>query len=783
MEFSEKFIDKNIAELAEYYDKVFAANVNIARIASDLVDGLKVVQRRILYDMFTTDADKKFKKVASISGDVIGHFHPHAQTAVSDSTVGMAQSWRNILPLIEPYGNFGDISGSPAGADRYIQAKLSDYTIACFFEDWKDSVVDMELAFDEETMAPLYLPAKYPNALLNGCKGIGHMGVSCNIPAFNFREVAEATIKLILNPKADIVLIPDSPTGADIIQTDFHAMCNSGRGSYMQRCTYEIDDAENTIRITSLPDTITSNTIRERIADIKEKGGLAELIGMDDMSGKQVDIRLIIRSDVNPYKFMKKLIGVVGGLQHTFPVVITVTYNYKSYDWSIKQLLLEWIKWRREQKHVVVSNKRAVLTAEQRINDIKLFIMNDKNLEETIKIFRTSHNRAEIEERLIKRYHNTEIRLDSLQARALSNMRMVELTIDAYTEYKEKAEELKKKLAEVEDILKTDNGIDKLIIAELRDGVKRFGAPRRSNVVPYQISTANEVEGFCIIQLSSDGTVIRRAATNAEEEPIPTDNNGFACIVDNDSSFILIAEDGMHTYVKVKDIPLDTEFPVYRFANKVLTSKIIAMVPVDIDANLCCTLVSKRGICKRFRVADLTPRSRAVVSLEEGDALVRGITLPEKSQRELLIFTKNGLGQRLENSSVKITAPTSKGMMGFNVKKDDEIIGLYSINPDQNQYILYVTTKGKTRLNLLEYLPTRNSKRDSMVQLINISDRDKLMAVVGCNKLDKIQVFYDDGTNEVLEIETMPEETMGAEPKKLVKKNMVSAKITKTKLL
>ena len=783
MEFSEKFIEKNIAELSKSYDLIFAANVNLARMGSDLIDGLKVVQRRAIYSMFTVEGGKKLQKVATISGNTMGHYHPHGDSAISQSIVNMAQSWHNLIPLINISGNAGDISGSPAGADRYIRANLTDYTIACFFEDWKDSVVDMELAFDEESLMPKYLPAKYPNVLLNGCKGIGHMGVSCNIPSYNFREVCEATIQLMMNPNSNIVMIPDSPTGADIIQTDFAKLTNEGRGSYMQRCTYEIDDVNNSITITSLPDNITSNMIRERIADIKEKGGFRELVDMKDYSGINVKIQLDVRSDVNPYKFVKKLIAEVAGLQNTYPVTITVTYELKSYDWSIKQLILEWINWRREQKHVSVSNKRATLTAEQRINDIKLFIMNEKNLEETIKIFRTSHNRAEIEERLIKRYHDTEIRLDSLQARALSNMRMVELTIDSYNAYKEKAEELKKKLAEIEDILHTKNGIDKVIIAELRDGMKRFGTERRSNVVPYKISTANVVEGFCIIQLSSDGTVIRKKATNAEEEPIPTDSNGFACVVDNDSSFILIADNGSHTFVKVRDIPTDMEFPVFRFTNKVLSGNIIAMLPVDMESNLCCTLISRKGVVKRFKINELGPSKKPVMQLDEGDKIVRGIVLKERSQKELLIYTRNGLGQRLDNNTIRLTAPSSKGVNGFKISSDDEIIGVYAISPEQNQYLLYVTARGKMRLNLLDYLPTRNSKHDQMVQLINLPDRDKLVAVVGCNKLDKVQVFYDDNDTETVEIEYMKEKTMGAEPKKVVKKNMTSTKIAKVKLL
>ena len=783
MEFDEKFIDKNIAELSKVYDLIFTANVNVARISSALIDGLKVVQRRAIYSMYLKDQGKKYRKLATISGDTTGSFHPHAPTSVTDAVVGMAQDWRNSIPLVDGFGNYGSVGGDRAGADRYITARLSEYAIACFFEDWKDSVVDMELGFDEETYIPINFPAKYPNVLLNGCKGIGHMGTSCNVPCFNFREVVEATIQLMNNPNSHIALIPDSPTGADIIQTDFGKLCETGRGSYMQRCTYEIDDNINTITITSLPEGVFSNSVREKIADIKEKGGLNELTGMDDLTKDNVEIVLTVRSDVNPYKFIKKLIQEIPGLQQTYPIVITVSNDYQTFDWSIKQLIIEWIKWRREQKHVVISNKRASLIADQRTNDVKLFIMNKENLEETINIFRTSHNRAEIEERLIKKYHNTPIQLDSLQARALSNMRMIELTIESYEEYKKKAEELKKSLEEIEEILHTENGIDKVITAELRDGIKRFGKPRKSNVIPYKISTSNDVEGYCIIQLSSDGNVVRKKATNAEEEPIPTDSNGFACVVDNDSSFIIIDDTGSHTFIKVREIPLDTEQPVFRYTKKVLLGKIIALLPVDIDSDLCCTLVSKRGIMKRIRISEFGPSKRPVMSLEDDDKIVRGIVLKEKSNKEILIYTKDGIGQRMANSSIKISSPFAKGLNGFKVGKEDEIIGVYAISPEQNSYLLYITAKGRMRLNLLEYLPVRNTKHDSLVQLITLPERDKLVSVIGCNRYDKVQVFYDDNDSEIVEIEHIPESTMGAEPKKYTKKNAVSTKILKAKLI
>lgn len=778
----EKFIDKNIAELSKDYDATRGAVVNIARISPGLIDGLKLVQRRAIYIMFLKDKGKSFRKLASISGDTFGRIHPHSPTSIDDAVVSMAQWWKNNIPLIDPKGNWGDVSGSTAGASRYIYAKLSDYCEACFFDDWNDSVVDMTLAYDEETKEPLYLPAKYPNVLINGTLGIG-FGMASNLPAYNFREVIEACIALIVNPKADIILVPDSPTGADIIEGNFKRICDTGTGGYTQRCKYEVDAENNIITITALPLYVTAKDIRSKIAEIKEKGGLTQLLDMEDHSGLNVNIKLTIRDDVNPYKFMKKLIKEIAGLEKGYPINITVNHEYQTFDLSFKDLLLRWIEWRKEQKRISVSHKKTALLAEQRTNDVKIFLMNKKNLENTISIFRNSRNRAEIEAKLIETYKNSEIRMDSLQARTLSNLRLVELSIESYEACVKRRDEILHELSDIDEILNTDNGINKIIIAELRDGAKRFGTPRRSSVVPYDIKVSYEVAGTCILQLSSDGNIIRRMGTNIEEEPIPTDYNGFAVLVDNDSSFILIDDTGHHAFIKVKDLPLDSEVPVNRYCKQNINKNIVAMLPVDLDDDKCCTLISRKGILKKIRISDLGPSKKPCIDISSDDKLVRGIITKTKSSKDILVYTKEGMGQRLDPNSIRITSPLAKGGNGFKLKKDDEIIGCYAISPEQNEYILYVTTKGKVRLNLISYLPMRDSKHDAMVKLLPLNERDKLMAVVGCNKLDKVQVYFDDGDSEVIDVNKLEESTMGSEPKKVTSKNAVTTNIVKVKLL
>lgn len=946
--FNEKFIDRNIAELCKNFDCIRGANVNIARITPDIIDGVKPVVRRALYCMYMKDQGKIYRKVATISGDTFGKLHPHCLTgdtkflvygrglvslkkmaeekgtyktlsfnmdhdavmmstisnvritrevnqymiitfghgsvitctddhqilvvennvalwkpaknikvgdtlygssnvryendttvdvinslypkvtdisikafpsvkipmydftsdtdqnamvfchsktnnsiataivhnspvAIEDAIVNVAQPWHIGIPLIDINGNAGSVAGDPAGASRYIRAKISDYAQACFFEDWKDSVVDYTIGADEETKEPLFLPAKYPNVLIGGCLGIGY-GMACNIIAYNFKEVIDATILLMTNPNAHIVLIPDSPSGCDIIESDFGKVCELGVGSYSMRCKYEIDANRNMIKITALPHQIDSNDIRAKIAEVKEKNGLSELIKMDDLSGEKVDIELTIRDDVNPYKFMKKLIKTIPGLEKTYPVNITLTNGLRNFDLPIRDVLLEWIKYRREQKRVVMSHKRARLLSDQRINDTKIFLMTGNNLHDTVEIFKSSHNRAEIESRLIERYHNSSIHMDSLTARTLSNMRMVELSLDAYNEYLVRQKEIAKELASVEETLKTENGIDKLIIAELRDGAKRFGHPRRSNVVPKELKMSLEVEGSCILQLSSDGMIIRRLATNVDEEPVPTDSNGFAVKVDNDSSFILIDDTGHHAFIKANEIPLDTEVPVNRYSKQNIDGNVVAMLPSDIESNLCCTLISKFGQLKRFRIADLGPSKKPIMALDSNDRIVKGVITAEKTSKDLLIYTNNGMGQRLDPNQLRITSPSAKGGNAFKLNGDDEIVGVYVINPKENAYLLYVTSKGKMRLNNIEYLPTRESKHDSMVQLIILNDRDKLVSVLGCNKLDKVTVYFDDSSSEVIDISTMPESTMSSEPKKMTNKNAVSNNIIKARI-
>jgi DNA gyrase/topoisomerase IV subunit A len=359
---------------------------------------------------------------------------------------------------------------------------------------------------------------------------------------------------------------------------------------------------------------------------------------------------------------------------------------------------------------------------------------------------------------------------------------MYELSVDSYEKCLARREELVKELEEVDIILNAEDGIDTLIIDELNDGVKRFGAPRRSNVVPYQISIDTEIAGFCVLQLSSDGSITRKPSTNVGDEVVPTDLNGFAVKVDNDSQFIAVDELGFYSALKVTELPIDTEVPLNRYLKRSLR-KVIALLPYDKSSDRCVTLISKKGHLKKIQISEMRDSKRPCIELPDDDKLIKGIiTSHINSSRDILVFTKDGFGQRFDPNDLRVTSYTAKGGSGFKLSGDDEILGCYSINAS-NRYLLYVTMKGKMRLNKAKYLPVRSSKHDSMVKLISLPERDKLVNVVGCSRTDSIQVFFDDETNESIKVADVREGTMSSAPEKMTKKNAVSSNIIKVRIV
>ncbi|NNV04694.1 DNA gyrase subunit A, partial [Brevibacillus sp. MCWH] len=271
-------IVENIGDLCTQYMQIFGANTNLMRHIPTLIDGLKPGERRILYALYNDLGSRpngKMTKSSRITGETVGKYHPHGDIPVYQTLVKMAQSWNNNLVLIDGQGNFGSPKGDPAAASRYTEARISYYAYKCFFEDFDLKLVSTKKNYLGDLEEPEYLPARYPNVLINNTFGIGY-GLSTGLPTYNAKEVLELTLKLLEDPEYEnVVLIPDSPTGAHIVdEGQFEEISKTGKGKFKMRGEIEVDLDRNELIIRSLPLYVNSNDVKDDIIKLYKDGKL-----------------------------------------------------------------------------------------------------------------------------------------------------------------------------------------------------------------------------------------------------------------------------------------------------------------------------------------------------------------------------------------------------------------------------------------------------------------------------------------------------------------------------
>ena len=476
-----KIYKRDLAEACEDYIKIFGANKNLYRITCSMQDGLKPVHRRFLYTLYKGKGRHNFIKMAKAAADTTADYHPHGSSSVEDIGAKLASPIANNICLVEGQGNFGSYKNEKAGASRYIECRLSKYALKCFFEDFENSNVDMKLAYTGDDNEPEVLPARYPNALFNPqLSGIGY-GMSSNIPGYNVTEVLEATIKLIKNPKDKILLIPDSPTGADIVDDgQFQKICDEGVGTFTLRGSIEVDEINNILTITSIPLQTTIDAIIRKIVELKDSKVFDEIKDIKDYTKNETGVKTLLYLDpsANPYNTIEKLYKKNTGLKKTYPVVLKMIDDYCAYDYGIKSFLLEWIEYRRDTVRSSYNTKLVKAMENQNINDILLFVTNKDNGDETLKMAKKSSNKADFASRLMKKYS-----IDSQQANTIAGMHLYEFNKDAHDSYVKRKQLLIEEIKILEDTLDNDDKIDEIIINQLEEGIKLFGSKRKSKIV------------------------------------------------------------------------------------------------------------------------------------------------------------------------------------------------------------------------------------------------------------------------------------------------------------
>ena len=771
-----KQYERNIATQCEIYQKIYGANKNLYRhIAS--MDGLKPVQRRILYTMFSNPSFplQKFSKVSSICSATAMQYHPHGDATMGEVVYGMGQPWANNIPLIEKYGNFGTVDGERPAAPRYTEAKISQFALDCYFKDFDKRYIDMKESYNGRDEEPEYLPTRYPVALLNGIYGSIGYGLCSNIPPYNFTELCEAAIKLAKNPKAKTYLVPDSPTGCDVYDDTFaKESYNTGFGKITYQASYTIDYEKNMVTFLSMPPTVSLRAADERVSKLKLDGKFDNLIDKRNETNKMNGLlyKLYFKPEANVDEELKKLFKTNAGFKQTEPTGIVLIDDYKAMEFSVPEFLLAWLEKRREQIRSQYNMKFVNTMSDIHMNDIKLFVFGKDNLEKTIEMAKKAPNKAAYKDALVNAYNITYI-----QAEVIANMRTVDFNKDAYESFKALKKSLKEELERIKSILKDKDAVNEIIIEQLKEGIKKYGAPRRSKII-YGSGNAKVVEE-CVIGVSTDGFIKRIPADKKAIGKI-TKASGTKTMINHCTTadkLLIFDETGIISKLEVSKIPnmKPSEFghPIERFVT-LPGKKVVAVVLESADIpdveEFDLVLLTEKGMMKKTSLSEFFKirNSLMAINTDKNNELVSVISARKDTEKDVIIFTNQGNGIRLDLQDIKTFGRTAKGTQVLSLTGENEkVVGCNRI-PTNNKYLLIVTSSGKVKLCDLKYFPVMK-KKDEVLSLVNLDSREKIVGVTTVKQSDVITLYKKLSDPEILKVSDMKVSTRIAKATKVTK--------------
>lgn len=698
----------------------YAMSVIASRALPDVRDGLKPVQRRILYAMkeLSNTPDKPHRKCARIVGDTMGKYHPHGDSSIYGALVNLAQSWSTRYMLVDGHGNFGSVDGDGAAAMRYTEARLSKISVEMLSDIEKDTV-DFTPNFDETEKEPTVLPSRYPNLLVNGASGIA-VGMATNIPPHNLTEVIDAVNKIIDNKVLEdrdteideilqIVKGPDFPTGAHILgRAGIEEAYRTGRGKIIVRAVTDIEpmaNGKNRIVVTELPYLVNKARLIEYIADMvknKRIDGITELRDESNRSGMRICIEL--RRDVNPNIILKKLYKHTQ-LQTTFGTNMLGLVNNEPVVMNLKQMLGFYLE---HQENVVRRRSQYELNkAEERAHILKGLLMALDYIDEVISIIRGSKTTAEAKEKLIERFS-----LDDVQAQAIVDMRLRALTglereklQGEYDSLQERIKELKEILADVKKLL----GVIKEEINVIRD---KYGDERRSQIVADDSDITNDdliPDENTVIAMTNMGYIKRMTTDNFKSQN--RGGKGIKGMQTIEEDFIedLLMTTTHHYILFFTNKGRVYRLKAYQIPEASRTARGTAMVnllqlqpeeQVTAVINIrkektdgYLFMATKRGIVKKTALSEYSNIRKTglqAINLREDDDLIE-VKLTN-NENDVFLITKNGMCIRFNEKDVRPTGRASMGVIGMTIDDTDEIVAMQLDN--QGEQLLIVSENG-----------------------------------------------------------------------------------------
>ena len=706
----------------------YAMSVIASRALPDVRDGLKPVQRRILYAMIELNngPDKPHRKCARIVGDTMGKYHPHGDSSIYGALVNMAQEWSTRYPLVDGHGNFGSVDGDGAAAMRYTEARLSKISME-MLSDINKNTVDFDPNFDETEKEPVVLPSRYPNLLVNGTSGIA-VGMATNIPPHNLREVIGGVVKIIdniveedretsIDEVMDIIKGPDFPTGATILgRSGIEEAYRTGRGKIRVRAVTNIEpmaNGKNRIIVTELPYMVNKARLIEKIAELhkdKKVDGITELRDESNREGMRICIEL--RKDVNPNVVLNQLFKHTQ-LQDTFGVNMLALVDKQPMVMNLLQMLTYYLK---HQEEVVTRRTQYDLNkAEERAHILKGLLIALDNIDEVIKIIRGSQSTPIAKERLIERFG-----LDDVQAQAIVDMRLRALTGLEREKLENEYEELMKKIGEYKAILADRKLLLGVIKEEITLISNKYGDDRRSSIGfdVFDISMEDliPVENT-VITLTHMGYIKRMTIDNFKSQH--RGGKGIKGMQTIDEDYIedlfmatthhylmFFTNKGRVYRIKAYQIPesgrTSRGTAIVNLLQLLPEEKITAVISLrEYKEDTYLFMATKNGLVKKTSITEymnIRKTGLQAINLREDDDLIEvKVTDDEKN---ILLVTRQGMCIMFKETDVRPTGRTSMGVRGMNLSFDDEVIGM-QLNT-QGEELLLVSEFGMGKRTSIE---------------------------------------------------------------------------------
>ena len=749
----------------------YAMNVIAQRALPDVRDGLKPVQRRVLFSMIELNngPDKPHRKCARIVGDTMGKYHPHGDSSIYGALVNMAQDWSTRYPLVDGHGNFGSVDGDGAAAMRYTEARLSKISMEMLADINKDTV-DFMPNFDETEKEPMVLPSRYPNLLVNGTTGIA-VGMATNIPPHNLREIINAVVKIIDNQVEEnretemeelleIVKGPDFPTGATILGTaGINQAYRTGRGKIRVRAVTNIEpmqNGKNRIVVTELPYMVNKAKLVEKIAELVREKKIDGITDLRDESSRQgMRICIELRRDVNP-NVVLNLLYKHTQLQDTFGVIMLALVDNQPKVLNLYEMLNYYLI---HQKDVVTRRTRYDLNkAQERAHILEGLLIALDNIDEVINIIRSSQNTQEAKTRLMERFA-----LSDAQSQAIVDMRLRALTGLEREKLETEYAELMDRITELKAILADEKKLLGVIREEILAIATKYGDERRTAIGfdEYDISMEDLIPVTnTVITMTKLGYIKRMSLDNFHAqnrggkgikgmETIEDDYIEDLFMTTSHHYLMFFTNTGRVYRMKAYEIPeagrTARGTAIINLLQLQPGEKISAVIPIkEYTQGHFLFMATKNGIVKKTPITDyenVRKTGLAAITLRDDDQLIE--VKKTDDEQDIFLVTKYGQCIRFNEQDVRSTGRTSMGVIGMNLADGDEVVGMQM--ESQGESLMIVSEKGLGKCTLISEFTAQN-RGGKGVKCYKITEKTgNIVGVKSVNKDNEVMLITTEG--------------------------------------